>query len=106
MDEYGTSKKKYVFYDHDHLHAKLIVKLMEDGIKQGILFREFLKAYSEDNPDIRKWVENNPNMKISNRSIAKRKMQQRKLELINKKFNLDQKEVDEIFDILADEFGD
>lgn len=106
MDEYGKTKKKYVFHDVDNLHAKLIVKLMEDGLKQGILFREFLKAYSDDDPNIRKWVESNPAMKISERSMKKRKLQQKKIMLQEAKFNLEQKEIDDIFDILADEFGD
>jgi hypothetical protein len=106
MVEYGKTKKKYVFYDEDNLHAKLIVKLMEDGLKHGILFREFLKAYADDDPNIRNWVESNPQMKISKRSMVKRILQQKKIELEKTNFNLEQKEVDEIFDILSDEFGD
>jgi len=106
MEEYGTRKKKYVFYDHDHLHAKLVCRLAEDGFMQMALIREFIKAYIDYNPDIIKWCESNPKLKISKRTLRRRKAQMKKLELENAKFNLDQEEVDEIFDILADEMGD
>ena len=106
MDEYGKRKKKFVFYEDDHVHAKLIVKFMEDGIKQASFFKEFVKAYIEDDPNIRKWIDNNDTCKVSGRSLAKRKRQQRLLEKQKNEFNLDQNVVDEIFDILADELGD
>lgn len=106
MDEYGKSKKKFVFYDTDHTHAKLRVKFIEDGIKQTTFFKEFVKAYIEDDPLIRKWLENNPQCRISDRSLKKKKQEYRKIEEQKTDFNLDQETVDEIFDILADEFGD
>ena len=106
IDEYGNTKKKYVFYDIDNLHAKLIVKLMEDGIKHTILFREFLNAYINDDENIRKWVESNPKMKISARSLAKRRRQQNRIKKEVEKFNLDQKEIDKIFDLIAEELED
>ena len=106
MDEYGKNKKKFVLVDYDHLHAKLTVKLMEDGIKYAILMREFLKAYTNDNDYIREWIENNPQIKISERSMKKRRAQQKRIALQETKFNLEQKEIDDIFDILADELGD
>ena len=106
IDQYGKTVKRIIFYDLDHLHAKVIVKTMEDGIKQVNLFREFLKAYTDDNPDIRRWVESNPSLKISKRTMAKRKAQQRRIEREKIVFNLEQHEVDAIFDILAEEMGD
>lgn len=106
MDEYGKRKKKFVFYDVDHLHAKLLLKFMEDGIKQAQFFKELIKAYVDDNPHIRKWIEENKVVRISDRSMKKRKREKRLVEKQEKEFNLDQQTVDEIFDILADEFGD
>ena len=106
MDEYGKSKKKFVFYETDHTHAKLRIKFIEDGIKQTTFFREIVKAYLEDDPYIRKWIESNPRCRISGRSLKKKKREDRKIEQVENQLNLDQKAVDEIFDILADEFGD
>lgn len=106
MDEYGKSEKKIVFYESDHTHAKLRVKFIEDGIKQSTFFKEFVKAYIEDDPLIRKWLENNPQCRISKRSLRIRRKEKKKVEEQKINFNLDQEIVDELFDILADEFGD
>jgi len=106
MADYGKSEKKIVFYDSDHNHAKLRVKFIEDGIKQSTFFKELVSAYVNDDPLIRKWIENNPRCRISGRSLEKRKRENRKIEEQNQQFNLDQDIVDELFDILADEFGD
>lgn len=106
MDDYGKSEKKIVFYDSDHNHAKLRIKFIEDGIKQSTFFKELVSAYINDNPLIREWIESNPQCKISKRSLKIRKREKKKIEEQKKDFNLDQETVDEIFDILADEFGD
>ena len=106
MDGYGKNKKKMVFYEEDHVHAKLIVKFMQDGIKQSSFFKELVKAYIDDDPNIRSWIDNNPKCKISKRSLAKRKREQKLIDKQKQEFNLDQEVVDEIFDILAQEFGD
>ena len=106
MDEYGKSQKKFVFYDSDHNHAKLRIKFVEDGVKQASFFKEIVKAYIEDDPLIIKWLENNPQCRISKRSLKIRKRERKKIEEEKKQFNLDQDIVDELFDILADEFGD
>ena len=106
MKEYGKTKKKFVFYDDDDTHARLIAKFMEDGLKQSKFFKAIVKAYIDDDPDIRRWIDNNPQHKISKRSQRIRKREARKIELQNTNFNLEENQVDEIFDILADEFGD
>ena len=106
MSEYGKTKKKLVFYSDDHTHAKLIVKFMEDNIKQMAFFHEFVKAYINDDPTIRKWIDDNPKCRVSKRCMAKRKREKKLIEKQQKEFNLDKEVVDELFDILADEFGD
>ena len=106
MDQYGKSEKKIVFYDSDHTHAKLRIRFVEDGIKQSTFFKEIIKAYIEGNPHILRWLEDNPQCFVSKRSLTIRKREKRKIEQQKKEFNLDQEAVDEIFDILADEFGD
>jgi len=106
MADYGKSEKKIVFYETDHNHAKLRIKFIEDGIKQATFFKELVSAYVNDDPLIRKWIENNPQCRISGRSLIKRKRETVKIEEQKYNFNLDKETVDEIFDILADEFGD
>ena len=106
MAQYGKTKKKFVFYDEDHVHAKLRVKFIEDNIKQATFFKELVKAYIDDDPHIKQWIENNPQCKVSKRSLKKKLRESAKIEKQRNEFNLDKDMVDEIFDILADEFGD
>lgn len=106
MGDYGKSEKKIVFYDSDHNHAKLRIKFIQDGIKQSSFFKELVKAYINDDPLIRTWIENNPLCKISERSLKIKKRETKKIVEQKYDFNLDKELVDEIFDILADEFGD
>lgn len=106
MQEYGRRRKRFYIKQADHLHAKLLAKLMEDGLQLGVFINAFLNAYSEDDATIRQWVEQHPELKISERSMKKRLIQQRRIKRESDKFNLDQKEIDEIFDIISDETGD
>lgn len=103
MEDYGKNRKKIVFYDDDHTHAQLRIKFIADGIKQATFFKDLIRAYIDDDPNIRAWINNNPNCKISKRSLAKRKREDRKIQEEKVNFNLDQKDVAEIFDILAEE---
>lgn len=101
--EYGKNRKKIVFYDDDHTHSQLRIKFLADGIKQSTFFQDIIRAYIDDDPNIRAWINNNPNCKISKRSMRLRKREDKKIQDEKNKFNLDEKDVSEIFDILAEE---
>ena len=103
MNEYGKRKKKYVFYDLDDVHARLIVRMLEDGLNGAKLMREFLRAYIEYQPDIMKWVHENPGFKVSARTQRARKLQKKRIALQENDLNLEEKDIQEIFDILADQ---
>jgi hypothetical protein len=103
MDNYGKNRKKIVFYDDDHTHAQLRIKFIADGIKQATFFKDIIRAYIDDDPHIRAWINNNPHCKISKRSMVKRKREDRKIEKEKQDFNMDGIDVQEIFDILAEE---
>ncbi len=103
---YGKTRKKYVIFLDDGYHAKLILKLLQDNIKQNNLFRSFIEAYINDDPTIRKWIDGLSDNQKSGYILKKRKEQERYLAAQEKMFNLDQNDVDQIFDILADEFGE
>lgn len=103
MPEYGKNRKKIVFYDDDHTHAQLRIKFIADGIKQATFFKDLIRAYIDDDPNIRAWINSNPHCKISVRSAKMRKREDKKIEEQKTNFNLDQNDVQEIFDILAEE---
>lgn len=106
MEEYGKNRKKIVFYDDDHTHAQLRIKFIADGIKQATFFKDLIRAYIDDDQNIRAWINGNPHCKISKRSMRIRKKEDKKIQEERTSFNLDQKEIDEIFDILAREEKD
>ena len=103
MDKYGKNRKKIVFYDDDHTHAQLRIKFIADGIKQATFFKDLIRAYIDDEPNIRAWINNNPHCKISKRSMKMRKREDKKIEEQKTALNLDGKDIAEIFDILAEE---
>jgi hypothetical protein len=103
MADYGKNRKKIVFYDDDHTHAQLRIKFIADGIKQATFFKDLIRAYIDDDPNIRAWINANPNCKISKRSMKLRLKEDKQIQEEKSNFNLDEKEVSEIFDILAEE---
>jgi hypothetical protein len=103
MADYGKNRKKIVFYDDDHTHAQLRIKFIADGIKQATFFKDLIRAYIDDDPNIRAWINANPNCKISKRSMKLRLKEDKQIQEEKSNLNLDEKEVNEIFDILAEE---
>lgn len=103
MAEYGKNRKKIVFYDDDHTHAQLRIKFIADGIKQAAFFKDIVRAYIDDDPNIRAWINSNPNCKISKRSMKLRLKEDKKIQEETNSFNLNEQDVSEIFDILAEE---
>ena len=55
--EYGTMKKKVVFYDSDKRYADLKIRLSHDGLSQAKFFRGILSGYLSQDPDILNFVD-------------------------------------------------
>lgn len=106
MDEYGKNKKRYVFYMTDDQHARFEIRLLEDNLKKTKFFKEIIDAYNNDDPHIRAWIEENNTVQMSKNWQAKRKRELKKEALQKAQFNLDEQDVSEIFDILAEEEND
>ena len=102
--EYGKdSRKKFIAYVSDHVHAKMIAKMQYDGIKQSAFITAILEAYSEDDPHIRAFVENNDKFKITDVTRRRHAKEKKKIALQEYSLNLEQQEIDQIFDILEDD---
>jgi hypothetical protein len=106
MDNYGKNRKKYVFYEDDHTYAQFRIKLFEDGVKQSAFFKNIIKSYLQNDPNIRAWLESQPDCKISERAkrIRRREIKEADKELA--KFNIEGIDVNELFDIIASEEKD
>tara|TARA_B100000530_G_scaffold320293_1_gene253532 strand:- start:282 stop:608 length:327 start_codon:yes stop_codon:yes gene_type:complete len=102
--KYGNLTKRIIFTDTDHRHAQLLIKLRYDGLKQSEFFRHIVSGYIADDPRIDEFME-----KVKTQSI-KKKNKSRKLKSAGIKsaaaLNLDNDEIENIFDLLAEEYPD
>lgn len=103
-ESYGKNTKRIVFTETDHRHAQLIAKLKMDGVTQAKFFRSLITAYLDDDDIIREHI-----FKISDLS---RKRTKKSLVLrergkkVTQDLGLDDTQVDNIFDLIAEEFPD
>ena len=101
--EYGKNKKRYVFYMTDDQHARFEIKLLEDNLKKTKFFKEFIDSYINGDPNIQAWMNESVSIQMSKPWRAKRKKELKMEALQKTNLNLDQKDISEIFDVLADE---
>lgn len=86
----------------DDEHARFLVKIQELSLKKTSLIRDFIEAFAAGEPNIMAWLEKDLTCKKSKRWFAVRKREAKKEALMRTDFNLEQKDVSEIFDILAE----
>ena len=104
MADYGKMNKRIVFTANDHEHAKFILRLKHDGFTQSSFFRLIINAYIQENETLLRFIEE------INPQSRQRKKKSRKLREIGKQtmsdLALNDGEIDNIFDILEQEFPD
>ena len=105
--EYGTMKKKVIFYDSDKRYADLKIRLQHDGLSQAKFFRSILTGYLAQDPDLLNFIDK---VKIEKGKKSNSKKRNKEIrELINtgnekaEKILLDENDIENIFDILEDE---
>ena len=100
-----TSTKKIVFYDTDHSHAELKVRLKQDGISQSEFFRSVMTGYIKKDADVLAFVDKIKASKKVGKKVKKKEIR-KSSELIKKgnetmnKLGLAETEIENIFDIL------
>ena len=100
-----TSTKKIVFYDTDHIHAELKVRLKQDGISQSEFFRSVMTGYIKKDTDVLAFVNKIKASKKVGKKVKKKEIR-KSSELIKKgnetmnKLGLAETEIENIFDIL------
>ena len=107
MTRYGRAKKKVIFEETDKRHADLKIKLHYNGLTQAQFFRGMVSAFLDDDPDmlvILETIKKENKVSGAKRAIAakERKKASETVDL----FGLDDKEVENIFDILEKEHPD
>ena len=89
--DYGKMNKKVVFTENDHRHAKLVIRLRHDDLRQSEFFRAIISGYLSQDERILSFIED-----IKVQSIKKK----------NKSKNdtgFSEEQIDNIFDLIAEE---
>lgn len=105
---YGQEGKKIVFQDSDKRHADLRIRLRHDGLTQVQFFQAMMTGYLESDERIIDYI-TDVKLQLSKQGkgrIKKTRDLLRSGEDIRGLFNLDEKETEDLFDIIAKELPD
>ncbi len=102
--EYGKNLKRIVFTDTDHRHAQLVVKLKSDGITQAKFFRSLITGYLNGDDRLVEFVRENGKLSIQRKNKIQ-KLEEKGKALVQE-LGLDEEQVEDIFDMIAEEFPD
>ena len=106
FDSYGQDTKRIVFKVSDHEHAKLILRLRHNSLSQAEFFKAVIEAVNSDNATILSFI----NEHVSNKQKLNKTRIKKNTALIKKgkelvqDFSLTDSEVDDVFDLIAEEF--
>jgi len=100
--EYGKNSKRIIFTDTDHRHAQLSLKLKDDGMTQAKFFRTLITGYLSDDEGIRDYIVNAGDLS-KQRKQRNTKLREKGKE-ITKDLGLSNDQVENIFDLISEEF--
>jgi hypothetical protein len=102
--DYGNLTKRVVFTENDHRHAKLLLRLQQDGLTQASFFRHLITAYIEGDERIVEYIDDVKAQSKTRKAKTKRLRDQGK-QLVTEAGFSDQ-QVHDLFDIIAQEHPD
>tara|TARA_R100000008_G_scaffold76495_1_gene56364 strand:+ start:266 stop:589 length:324 start_codon:yes stop_codon:yes gene_type:complete len=98
--------EKVVFYDTEKRKAELKIKLHNDGLSQAHFFRSVISAYISEDNSFMGWFEKyfTKNSTIKNKTLQNKALKQkRNAKKVEQAFNLNDDEIENIFDLLEQE---
>ena len=108
MSKQQSKKKKIVFDDTDIRHAQLKVRLQHDGLSQAEFFRCMITGYINKDETLLQYVQDYKASK-NIQSKTKRRKIQKDIEVgsdLMAKFGFKDDELENIFDLIAEEHPD
>ena len=99
--DYGKMNKKVVFTENDHRHAKLVIRLRHDDLRQSEFFRAIISGYLSQDERILSFIEDIKVQSIKKKNKSK-KLRQKGKELLNDT-GFSEEQIDNIFDLIAEE---
>tara|TARA_B100000029_G_scaffold490831_1_gene550289 strand:- start:58 stop:384 length:327 start_codon:yes stop_codon:yes gene_type:complete len=100
--DYGNLDKQIAFWDNDHRQAQLLIRCRHDGMTQSDFLRHMVTAYITGDDRIQSYVDEVKEM--GEKRKKKSRTLKKKGEEMVKDFALSEGEVENIFDLLAEEF--
>ena len=103
-----SQEKKILFTDTDKRHADLKLRLHYDGLTQADFFRSLITGYLEKDENIMNFIAGVQESKNihSKQKRAKSKKLEEEGENLMKKLGLGEEEIENIFDLLEEEYPD
>ena len=101
---YGNEIKKFCFEDTDKRYADFRIRLHVDELRQGEFFRAIITGYIEQDENLLKFIDKYKSQPQTRRTILKKTYD--KAKKTKSDFLLSQEEVENIFDLIAEENED
>jgi len=102
------TRKKFMFYDTEKRQADLRIRLRHDGLNQSHFFRAMITGYLSNDENIISYLDRykgeNSIQGINKRSASSRLL--KKGEEVKKVFGLDEDDIEDMFNIIAQEHPD
>jgi len=102
------TKKRFLFVDTEERHARLKIRLEYDGMTRSEFFRLFVTGYLEHDENILIFIENYVAQKALLNKMKRhksKKLMEKRLETIDQ-FGLNDKDIENIFDVMEKEHPD
>ena len=99
--DYGKLNKRIVFTENDHRHAKLIIKLKHDGLRQSEFFRLLITGYLQDCVLIQDYIDQHKPQSKKHKKKSKKLVSDGAATLSD--FALNSGEIENIFDLIEEE---
>lgn len=98
--------KELILTIDDQLHAKLKIALFYDRLGQSQFIKKIIDGYVSNNPHIRNYMDEILQNDLGSVKKRNRKKDRKEFEETNKDFALEEKDIQNIFDILESENED
>jgi hypothetical protein len=105
MSKIGTSSKKVVFYESDKKYADFRIALKTDGFTQANFMRTIIHAYIRRDKDLMPFIEKmlKKEVDVPRAWVRQSRMKRESAEEKMKNLGLSDTEIDNIFDLIADQ---
>jgi len=100
--DYGKLNKRIVFTENDHRHVNFLMKLKSIGLTQSKFFRYIITGLINDDHRLHDFIEEMSDVSIKKKNTSK-KLRTAGAQTLDD-LGLNDGEVDNIFDMIAEEF--